>query len=67
MNIVNKIDSAIGTFWGAFLFIGILVTILIGRKGNGRSDWFWAVIIGGLVFLIGGLLTQGVLTLFKKS
>ncbi len=66
MQHVNKIDSAIGAFWGASFFVGVLVSIFIGRSGNGRSDWFWAIGIGLVVFLIIGLVIQGVLTLFKK-
>lgn len=30
-----KIHSAIGTFWAASFFIGILIAVLIGFKGNG--------------------------------
>lgn len=62
-----KIHSAIGTFWAASLFIGILVGILIGFKGNGKLNWIFAIIVGTLVFLILGLVIQGILTLFYKE
>lgn len=65
--IIDNIDSAIGTFWGCSFFIGALISVLIGKSGNGRSDWFWAILIGILIFLILGLLIQGILTLFRKD
>lgn len=62
-----KIHSAIGSFWGASFFIGILVGVIIGFKGNRQlSDWIFAFVVGGLVFLILGLIIQGILTLFSK-
>lgn len=62
----NKIDSSIGAFWAASLFVGLLVAIIIGKDGNGSSDWVWAIVIGLIIFLIIGLTLQGILTLFKK-
>lgn len=62
-----KIQSAIGLFWAASLFIGILVGVLIGFKGNGKLNWIFAVLVGTLVFLILGLVIQGILTLFYKD
>ncbi|BAK56578.1 hypothetical protein SFBM_0808 [Candidatus Arthromitus sp. SFB-mouse-Japan] len=62
----GKVDSSIGAFWGASLFVGVLVTVIIGKNGNGRSDWLWAILIGVIVFLIIGLTIQGILTLLKK-
>ena len=36
----NKFDSSIGVFWAASLFVGALVTVIIGKNGNGHSsDW----------------------------
>ncbi|AID44788.1 Hypothetical protein SFBmNL_00880 [Candidatus Arthromitus sp. SFB-mouse-NL] len=62
----NKFDSSIGVFWAASLFVGVLVTVIIGRNGNGHSDWLWAILIGVIIFLIIGLTIQGILTLLKK-
>lgn len=62
-----KIQSAIGLFWAASLFIGILVGVLIGFKGNGKLNWIFAILVGTLVFLILGLVIQGILTLFYKE
>lgn len=59
-----KIQSAIGLFWAASLFIGILVGVLIGFKGNGKLNWIFGIVVGALVFLILGLVIQGILTLF---
>ena len=61
----NKIDSAIGSFWGASFFIGLLVSIIMGFNGNGHSDWVFSIIVGMIVFLCLGLIIQGILTLFK--
>ena len=63
----NKFDEAIGLFWGASLFIGVLVGVTVGFKGNLRSDWGEAVLIGSCVFFIMGLISQGVITLMKKN
>ncbi len=46
----NKFDSSIGVFWYASLFVGALVTVIIGRNGNGHSDWLWAILIGVIIF-----------------
>lgn len=62
-----KIQSAIGLFWAASLFIGILVGVLIGFKGNGKLNWIFAILVGTLVFFILGLVIQGILTLFYKD
>ena len=62
-----KIQSAIGTFWAASFFIWILIAVLIGFKGNGGSDWIFAIVVGALVFLILGLVIQGILTLFYRE
>ena len=63
----KKLDEAVGLFWGASLFIGVLVSIIIGFNGNLRSDWIKACLIGGCVFLITGLVFHGIITLIKKD
>jgi hypothetical protein len=63
----NKFETAIKLFWKAALFIGILVAVVIGFRGNLHSDWIYAIIVGGLVFLAFGFLMQGIITLLKKS
>lgn len=63
----NKFDTAIGYFWGAALFVGALVAVVMGFAGNGGSDWVQAGLTGGLVFLITGLVLSGIITLFKKK
>jgi hypothetical protein len=67
MNKQNKFDEVVGLFWAASLFIGALVCIIIGFKGNLHSDWLQAGLIGGCVFLICGLISQGIVTLNKKK
>ena len=42
---VSKLDEAKGLFWGASLFVGVLVTIVIGFRGNMSSDWLFAVLL----------------------
>jgi len=63
----QKYGAAIGVFWGASLFIGALTAVIIGFSGNGRSDWIFAGIVGILVFLIAGLIIQGIITLLSKE
>jgi len=63
----KKFDEAVGLFWGASLFIGVLVSIIIGFNGNLRSDWIKAGLIGGCVFLITGLIAHGIMILIKKD
>jgi len=63
----KKFDEAVGLFWGASLFIGALVSIIIGFNGNMKSDWLQACLIGGFVFLIIGLISHGIITLIKKD
>ena len=63
----DKLSEAKGLFWGASLFVGALVAIIIGFRGNMHSDWLFAVLVGGCAFLVCGLMAQGVLTLVKKD
>lgn len=60
----NKYGSAIGAFWGASLFLGALLAVILIFVGIG---WLFSVIIGALTFLTCGLLVQGIVTLFKKE
>jgi len=39
----SKFESAIKIFWKASLFIGILVAVIIGFRGNWHSDWIFAL------------------------
>jgi len=64
---LNKYDEAKGLFWGASLFVGALRAVIIGFKGNMRSDWLPAILVGGCTFLICGLVAQGVITLLKRK
>ena len=63
----NKFEEAVGLFWGAALFIGALVSVVLGFNGNMRSDWIPSVLIGACVFLIMGLLFHGIIVLVKKD
>jgi len=63
----NKHGTAIGVFWGASLFAGALIAVIIGFGGNGHSDWIFAGIVGILSFLIIGLIIQGIITLSSKE
>ena len=62
----NKFNEAVGLFWGAVLFIGVLTTVIIGFCDNGFG-WLFAGLVGGCVFLISGLVVQGVLALVGKN
>jgi hypothetical protein len=59
----SNLDEARGAFWGASLFIGAFIAVMIGFNGNGHSDWLFAGIAGVLSFLILGLVQQGVISL----
>ena len=61
-----KFDEALGLLWGAALFIGAAVSIIIGFRGK-LLGWIKAFLIGGCTFLITGLIFQGILTLLKKD
>ena len=63
----NKYHEAIGLFWGAALFIGVLCAVIIGFRGNLHSDWIFAGFVGLCVFLIAGLILQGLIILLKKN
>ena len=63
----SNFNEATGLFWGAALFIGILVSLVIGFRGNMRSDWLYAILVGSCVFLILGLIAQGLISLFQKD
>ncbi|MCL2739991.1 MAG: hypothetical protein FWE47_02200 [Oscillospiraceae bacterium] len=61
----NKFDEAIGLFWGASLFLGVLIAFICYAV---ISIHIWqAVTIGVLSFLTIGLIAQGILTLCKKG
>jgi hypothetical protein len=60
----NKYLEAIGIFWGASLFLGALVAVIIGFT---RLNWIFAGITGGLSFLAFGLIIQGIITLLQKT
>ena len=63
---MKTFDEALGLFWGAAMFIGALVSIIIGFRGK-LLGWIKAFLIGGCIFLITGLIFQGILTLLKKE
>jgi hypothetical protein len=63
----SKLEEATGAFWGASLFIGVFIAVIIGFKGNGHSDWLFAGIAGVLSFLILGLLQQGAISLIASK
>lgn len=60
----NKYSEAIGVFWGASVFIGILSAVIIGIN---IQNWLLSGIIGLCIFLILGLSIQGIITLIKKQ
>jgi len=64
---MSKFDEAQGLFWGAALFIGALISLIIGFRGNMKSDWLFAILVGVCVFLAVGLVMQGVVSLFKNN
>ena len=65
--IMKKYDEAVGLFWGAALFIGAFVCVIIGFNGNMSSDWIKAGLAGVCVFLSTGLISQGIIALIKKD
>ena len=64
---MKKYDEAIGLFWAAALFIGVLVGIIIGFNGNMYIDWIKACLVGVCVFLSIGLIFHGIVALIKKD
>ena len=64
---LSKFEEAKGLFWGASLFVGVLVAVIMGFAGNMRSDWLFAGLVGLCAFLICGLVAQGILTLVKRD
>ncbi len=60
----NKFDTAIGYFWGASVFIGVLVGVILGF---GDTNWLEASLIGLCTFLITGLVISGIITLVKTN
>lgn len=64
---LSKYDEAKGLFWASSLFVGALITVIMGFKGNMRSDWIFAILVGGCVFLALGLVSQGIITLLKRN
>ena len=63
----NKFDEVVGMFWGASLFIGALVCVIVGFNGNMRTDWIRAILVGGCVFLSVGLILHGIIILLRKD
>ncbi|HEY4399353.1 MAG TPA: helix-turn-helix transcriptional regulator [Lactobacillaceae bacterium] len=66
----TKYDVAIGVFYGAALFLGVIVTLVLGfyaTPAHTWADWGIAALFGGLSFLFIGLLSHGVITLFSKE
>ena len=63
----SKFGSAIGAFWGASLFLGALLAVIIGFTGSGGRNWLFAGIVGALAFFSCGLILQGIITLLKKE
>ena len=61
---MNKYNEAIGLFWGASLFLGGLISVFVGFSS---SNWVFGGIVGGLSFLICGLVVQGIITLMQKT
>ena len=64
---VSKFEEAKGLFWGASLFAGALTAVILGFRGNMRSDWLFAALAGGCVFLFFGLIAQGIITLLGRD
>ena len=62
-----KHQEAIGYFWGAALFIGLMLIVILGFNGNQSSDWIPAILIGILAFLSLGLVAQGIISIIEKK
>lgn len=60
----NKYNEAMGIFWGASFFLGVLAALITTIKGQ---IWIVSILIGVCVFLVAGLTVQGIITLIKKE
>jgi len=60
----NKFEEAAGLFWGASVFVGGLIAVLLGFLTS--TGWIFSGVVGVLSFLIIGLVTNGILKLVSK-
>lgn len=61
----DKFGEAIGLFWGAALFLAIILVVIM--IVSFAVKLLFAVVVGIAAFLFIGLVVQGVITLFKKN
>ena len=59
----QKITEISGLLWGGAFFIGILTALILGLKEV--FDWLPSLLIGILVFMALGLISQAIVTIKK--
>ena len=64
---INKYDMAIGLFYAVGLFLGIGFFFVIGLVWNQPMVWGAGFLGGICLFLVIGLLSHGLITLFRKD
>lgn len=60
----TKYSEALGIFWGASLFAGVFVGLLLYMF---QFEILWAILCGGSIFLMFGMMIQGILMLMDKE
>ena len=64
---VSKYDMAIGLFYAVGLFLGIGFFFVVGLVWNEPMVWGASLFGGVCLFLVTGLLSHGLITLFRKD
>lgn len=67
INKLDKYDTAIGLFYGAYLMLAIAIFFVIGLIYNDKIIWASLFLGCTFGFLFLGLITQGILTLLRKK
>ena len=63
----NKYDMAIGLFYAVGLFLGIGFFFVVGLIWNQPLVWAASLFGGVCLFLVTGLLSHGLITLFRRD
>lgn len=66
-NKMDKYDLAIGLFYGAYLMLAIAIFLVVGLINNDGMVWATAFMGCTFGFLFLGLITQGIIIIFKKN
>lgn len=66
-NKMDKYDMAIGLFYGAYLMLAIAIFFVVGLIYHDVVVWASAFMGCTFGFLFLGLITQGIITILRKS